>query len=204
MLCSLATVIVCLGQRLLGNGTLPLSLQQRVHVALHLHHSLQVPVLFTGGVTYPALPSEAVAMYEHALKLRNISDFHLEEFATNTLENALNSLDIVRRLGMRRVHLVTNEFHAPRASRIFQHVMRMDDIEVAVYTAESRLPLLPLTQLLDSEIRSILGLNRYFERYGLPPMSNETVTEILEEVEALRTTLSEKCRPSDRPESYTP
>ena len=209
MLLSLATVIVCLGQRLLGNGTLPLSLQQRVRVAVRLQRDLQLPILLTGGATHPSLPStEAVAMYELARKLQNSSVCHLEEKATNTLENAIYSYDVVRRLGARQVHLVTNEFHAPRAARIFRHVMRADDIKVVVHTADSLLPLtstsndMPsLEKLLDGEIRSILGLNRYFESYGLPLMSNATLTVMAEEVEALRADLSRKCPLRDRPES---
>ena len=209
MAVSLAAIIVCLGQRLLPNGSLPLSLQERVQTAVGLHKELRQPILFTGGVTNPALPStsEADAMHMHALKLRYVSECYLERFASNTLENALYSADLIRRSGSSELHLVTNDFHAPRAVRIFRHVMSSYRVEVIGHAADSRVPwsssspeMPSMATLLDNEIRSILGLNDYFKKYGLAAMSNESIAAMVEEVEELRLRMSQRCSLREEPE----
>ncbi|MFH1542549.1 MAG: YdcF family protein [bacterium] len=62
----------------------------------------------------------------------------LEENSRSTLENAWYSLEILRERPVKRIILVTSDFHTRRAGRTFKKIFKKHDIEVIVYPAADR------------------------------------------------------------------
>lgn len=60
----------------------------------------------------------------------------LEDRSESTLENALYSLAILKRLGVRSVILVTSPNHSRRAKNVFQKVFSKENIKVMSYPAQ--------------------------------------------------------------------
>ncbi len=91
----------------------------RLRYAAALQRATGLPLLLSGGKPDGSAESEAEVM---ARSLRD--DFAvpvrwLEPDSDNTAENARNSAQLLRRDGVRRVLLVTDAMHMPRAEAIF-------------------------------------------------------------------------------------
>jgi uncharacterized SAM-binding protein YcdF (DUF218 family) len=123
--------IVVLGCRVMPSGAASPALARRAVHAAELWREGRAPLLVvTGGVgDHP--PSEARAAAEIARR-RGVPEHAivLEEASTSTEENARFARALV---GARRVLLVTDGFHALRASRIFAR--HFDEVAVAPVTA---------------------------------------------------------------------
>jgi hypothetical protein len=197
------SVIVVLGQRLCDNGTLPFSLQQRVEVAIQLQNDTGLPILFSGGTTQPLYPhqSEASAMLQYAQNSSIVGDYYLEEKARNSLENALFTFNILKNLtqiiSIPTLIVVTNEFHLPRSLRIFKHVFRSTSITISGKSAWSGYcrnntrhvsqqisdPHQPsMEDVFESEVRSVLGLNEYLQKYNLPSIPDDVIDSLVWEI----------------------
>lgn len=92
----------------------------RLRYAARLHRALDKPVLVAGGAPAGSALTEAEQMRQ-ALQL----DFHApvrwaEAGSNNTLENARLSFRLLAPDGLKRVYLVTDAWHMPRARLAFE------------------------------------------------------------------------------------
>ena len=79
-----------------------------------------LPVLVTGGRPQDATRTEAAVMAEILEREFAVTARWQEGESRNTVENASRSAAILREAGIRRVVLVTQAFHMPRAVRLFR------------------------------------------------------------------------------------
>jgi uncharacterized SAM-binding protein YcdF (DUF218 family) len=123
-----AVAIVVLGAGRDGNapeyGSSNLTSQslERLHFGLWLGRETGVPVAFSGGVgwgdtgaTTEADVAERIAARDFGLPLK-----WLEDQSRDTRENALRSVALLKRAGVKRIILVTHGWHMPRALRLFE------------------------------------------------------------------------------------
>ena len=116
-----ADVAVVLGAAVLAGGEPSASLARRVRHAARLWRDGAVAhLLLTGGVgTHP--PSEAEVMRRLAERDGvDPSRIVLEDRATTTLESAAYCAPIIATHGWRRVVLITDRYHLPRAIVAFR------------------------------------------------------------------------------------
>ncbi len=92
----------------------------RLRYGAHLYRALKKPILVTGGSILGETP-EAVIM-------KNVLDREfqapvqwIEKDSRNTLENAKLSHRVLNAAGIRRIYLVTQAWHMPRARLAFEH-----------------------------------------------------------------------------------
>ncbi|TBW35632.1 YdcF family protein [Azotobacter chroococcum] len=102
-----------------GDQPSPLALE-RLRYAARLARASGLPLLASGGLHFGAPPSEAALLGEvlerdHGLPLR-----WREERSRTTWENARYSAELLQAEGIRRVVLVTQAWHMPRARWCFE------------------------------------------------------------------------------------
>lgn len=108
------------GAREYGQDTVSEPGLERIRYAVDLQRLTGKPILLTGGSPGSQGPSEAKIM-EQALRTSFGSHAEwLEESSRNTAENAKFSLDMLSKVGVRRIFLVTHAWHMPRAKRSFE------------------------------------------------------------------------------------
>ena len=93
---------------------------ERLRYAASLHRRTGLPVLVTGGRTFPGTPAEAAAM---ALSLKGdfgIGVRFVEDRSRNTAENAALSAELLAPAGISHIVLVTHAIHMTRAVRSFE------------------------------------------------------------------------------------
>ncbi|CAK9117812.1 unnamed protein product [Durusdinium trenchii] len=125
---AMATFIACLGQQLAPDGSVPLTLANRAARAAQLHKTLGASIILSGADVSKVGITEAQAM-KRILSSAPYSvapeALLLDESAQNTIENARNTLSIIREhtsgidSGI-KMYLVTSEFHCPRSEFIFR------------------------------------------------------------------------------------
>jgi hypothetical protein len=146
--------IICLGQQLYKNGTLPNSLISRVQSSIDLVRDsfknnkndcdFDRTIIFSGGDVANIGTTEAEAMLNY-FKLNihfNTENFLslkvlLDNCSKNTIENAINCKPMICSLECRNIDIVTNEFHAPRAKLIFENVLKNETICIFCRSANS-------------------------------------------------------------------
>lgn len=125
---------------LTGKGSLSGNMMARVITAVRLQRMLHVPVIVSSGQVYEDLPSDA-----HVVK-RFLTDLGvppdkviLEDKSRDTMENAIYSSKLCKRLGFKRPLLVTSAFHMARALLSFQKVgIKVAPIPAQFYTWQER------------------------------------------------------------------
>ena len=105
-----------------GQDTVSSSTLVRLRYAAHLHRALKKPVLVTGGAPLGNSTSEAAQMKQVLQQEFQVPVQWSEQGSNNTLENARLSHRLLNSAGVRRVYLVTDAWHMPRARLAFEHV----------------------------------------------------------------------------------
>ena len=93
---------------------------QRLRYAARLAKASDLPVLLSGGLHFGQPPSEAQLMATSLQEDFAVNARWLEEQSRTTWENAQYSAEILQAQGIRRVVLVTNAWHLPRARWSFE------------------------------------------------------------------------------------
>jgi uncharacterized SAM-binding protein YcdF (DUF218 family) len=102
-----------------GGDTVSNSTLRRLRYGAQLARETGLPVLLTGGNPDRAMLPEARLMQTVLEREFGIKARWVEERSESTAQNARRSAEILTPLGMRRVLLVTDAFHMPRASQAF-------------------------------------------------------------------------------------
>ena len=207
------SAIFILGQVLEESGKLPFSLIARVEKGMQLVRSLILstekhPMVFlSGGDTAKRGITEARAM-RNAINSPSSAEYVvLEEKATNTVENAINMVRMCENQRYECVHLVTNEFHVPRAKCIFECVFERYEYDTTLvchpatsgfvngpYRHVNNRPTCVdqwhLCERLDWEQNALLTLNDYLACYSLGPVNDERIQQALNELRVMNVTQS--------------
>ena len=103
-----------------GNRDAPsLSTLARLRYAAHLQRATGLPLLVTGGTPDGSSESEAALMARTLREDFGTQATWLEQQSENTAQNASLSAKILSQAGVRRILLVTDAMHMPRARAIF-------------------------------------------------------------------------------------
>lgn len=167
-----------IGQPQYGGDTVSKLTLERLRYAVRLQRASGLPILVSGGSVFSSSTSEAELM-RRALE----QDFHAtaawtEDQSRNTMENALNSRAILEAVGKKKVWLVTDAWHMPRAYWAFRRagidtvMAPMGFVEEGTY---SLLDFLPSSQGLARTslvIHEALGNFWYRWHYGGAPQPN--------------------------------
>ena len=152
-----SVVIICLGQKLYNNQTLPISLLSRIDKvidtidksAIYMTDKNEtISIIFSGSDTASCGITEAEAMHISYIEMiksyPTIQDITtniiLEQKSRNTIENAIYCKDITTSNCYKKILLVTNEFHMPRARLLFEYVYQNinTSIEIICIPANSK------------------------------------------------------------------
>lgn len=92
----------------------------RLRYGAYLAHKLDLPVLVTGGKPFGASKSEAEVMAEIMERELGVKVRWREMNSLDTADNARMSAQMLQAAGVKRIVLVTQAFHMPRAKRLFE------------------------------------------------------------------------------------
>ena len=92
----------------------------RIRYAAWLHHRTGKPILVTGGAPLGPGSSEAAQMKAVLEEEFRVPVEWMEETSSTTRENAYRSVEILEKLGISHIGLVTHAWHMPRAAREFE------------------------------------------------------------------------------------
>ncbi|KJU80549.1 membrane protein [Ectopseudomonas oleovorans] len=93
---------------------------ERLRYAARLARASGLPLAASGGLHYDKPPSEAALMADAMRRDYGLEVRWLEEQSRTTWENATLSAELLQPQGMRRVVLVTQAWHMPRARWSFE------------------------------------------------------------------------------------
>ncbi|MCO7611883.1 YdcF family protein [Pseudomonas chlororaphis] len=94
---------------------------ERERYAARLAKASGLPLLTSGGLHYGTPPTEAALMAESLLNDFGVTVRWQEGRSRTTWENAQFSAEVLQPLGIRRVVVVTQAWHMPRAVWSFEH-----------------------------------------------------------------------------------
>jgi len=140
------TLIICLGRNLLPDETLDWILQERVKQSVRVFESLaNARLLFTGkyGHKGNAEPkkSQAQAMFDYAKGMGSLNESKviLEEESESTIHQFyLIKTKILIPQKIRKIHLVTDEIHMPRALMTLKGILG-EDFKIISSTSDVRI-----------------------------------------------------------------
>jgi uncharacterized SAM-binding protein YcdF (DUF218 family) len=140
-----------------GGDTVSTPTLARLRYAAHLHRALKKPILVSSGTPHGKTP-EAETMKAALARDFQVPVQWTEAASNNTLENARASQRLLAGAGIRRVYLVTDAWHMPRARLAFERA-GLDVIEAPTGFA-TRYELTVLDFLPDA--RALLRSREYF------------------------------------------
>jgi uncharacterized SAM-binding protein YcdF (DUF218 family) len=103
-----------------GGATVRDGTLARLRYGAHLHRTLKVPLLVTGGAPHGGPVTEAQAMRQVLQHDFRVPVQWVEDRSRNTLENARLSRLILEPAGVNRIYLVTHAWHMRRARLAFE------------------------------------------------------------------------------------
>ena len=120
-------VIIVLGHKLTDDGKITDILLNRMDTAVKLSKTFdqnQVKIILSGGPNNPVGVTEASLMREIAVRMNvPLDDIIVEDSSMDTIENAMNTKDILDNLVYSCLFLVTSDFHMGRALSIFKFIV---------------------------------------------------------------------------------
>lgn len=132
----------------LGGGSRPLSPEygmsnlspigmERLRYALWLSRETRLPVAYSGGLGHGARPGATEAEIAARIAEREFGRplRWLEDRSRDTAENALLTTPILQAAGIRRIVLVTHDFHQPRAARAFSRAAQRIGLALEIVPA---------------------------------------------------------------------
>ncbi len=149
---------------------------ERLRYAVYLHHATGLPILVSGGKPYGEEKSEAELMQTTLARDFQVPAKWLEGRSATTYENAKDSKEILSVAGIRRVYLVTQAWHMPRAAWAFENA-GIDVVPAPVgFTTLNKseretlgyFPSAHGLQLSSTALRERFGLIWYKRRYTAP------------------------------------
>jgi uncharacterized SAM-binding protein YcdF (DUF218 family) len=115
--------VIVLGAAVVAPGVPGPALSRRVAWGVRVWRTERAGRLVLSGGAIGGLPAEAALMRELALAAGVPDDrIVIEDLSRNTFENAVYAGAIIRLAGWRRVVVVTDQFHLPRALYIFRRI----------------------------------------------------------------------------------
>lgn len=155
-----------------AGDTVSSSTLERLRYAARLQRATGLPLLVTGGSVFGERTSEAELMQQTLTRDFNVPVTWVESRSHNTFENAIFTRAILEAAGKKKILLVTDASHMPRALWVFRHA-GMDPIMAPTnFTGGGKrtlLDFLPSSQglnLSDRALHERLGLMWYRLRYG--------------------------------------
>lgn len=136
---------------------------QRVRYGAYLQAQTGKPILVTGGGLFGERP-EALAMAETLSRDFNIKDIWTEDQSKDTAENAAYSASILKAHGVNRIALISQAWHLPRATQLFEQQGINVYPAPTGYTHEDNEPIfrwLPKASALD---KSAIAIKEYLGR----------------------------------------
>ncbi len=103
-----------------GGDTANKDTLERLRYAAKLYRETLKPILVTGGAPLGNSTSEAEQMKQVLEHEFNVPVQWSEGASDNTLENARLCRQVLQRVGISRIYLVTHAWHMPRAVQVFQ------------------------------------------------------------------------------------
>jgi uncharacterized SAM-binding protein YcdF (DUF218 family) len=144
----------------------------RLRYGAHLYRALGKPVLVTGGAVLDYRP-EAIAMKAVLENEFRVPVRWIERKSRNTLENARLSRELLDAEGIRKIYLVTQAWHMPRARLAFEHA-GFEVIPAATgYSRSTKLTILDFAPSADALLTSsrsfheVIGIGWYHLRFLL-------------------------------------
>ncbi len=93
---------------------------QRIRYAARIARTSELPILTSGGLHFNRPPSEAQLAANVLAKDFALDTHWVEGLSRTTMENAERSATILHEVGIRKIVLVTNAWHMPRARWSFE------------------------------------------------------------------------------------
>lgn len=136
---------------------------QRLRYGAYLQQQTSKPILVTGGAPFGGRP-EADAMAETLQRDFYAKDIWIEDQSKDTAENASLSAAILKEHGIQRVALISQAWHLPRATKLFEQQGLTVYPAPTGYMNENNEPIirwLPKASTLD---KSSIALKEYLGR----------------------------------------
>ena len=92
---------------------------ERLRYGAHLQQQTGKPILVTGGAPYGGRP-EADAMAEALKQNFHAKTVWVEDRSNDTADNAAYSASILKRHGIKKISLISQAWHLPRAIKLFE------------------------------------------------------------------------------------
>lgn len=92
---------------------------ERLRYGAYLQHQTNKPILVTGGAPFGGR-AEANAMAETLQRDFHAKDIWTEDQSKDTAENAAYSAAILKQHGIERIAVISQAWHLPRASKLFE------------------------------------------------------------------------------------
>ncbi|MFA6074380.1 MAG: YdcF family protein [Negativicutes bacterium] len=116
-----------------GNGTLGLSSSARFITALRAQKQTNTYLLITSGSVLGVKSAECQAVKRYAIALGVPENkIIIDDTAKDTDDNAVNTIEICRDNGWRKLILVTSASHVPRSERLFSNAMKALEYDMKI------------------------------------------------------------------------